>query len=125
MTFADPDNDDCTPIKVGRATTLNKRMEQWGKQCSSKEQVLRGWWPGGVKSNTRVLKGTVEPGVKGKFCHRLERLIHLELADIAQNAQYLDPDFPDVIVEDKDLKKSAVKCADCKLRTSVYRNSRR
>lgn len=110
----DPDNTDTIAIKVGRATSLNKRIDQWSKQCSSKEQILRGWWPGGVSNNTRLLKGTVEPGLRGKYCHRLERLIHLELADISQNAQYLEREFPDVTVPDKQLKKADDRCKDCK-----------
>ncbi len=112
--FLDPTNTTHIAIKVGRATSLNKRIDQWSKQCTSKEQLLRGWWPGGVSDNTRLLKGIVDPGAKGKYCHRLERLIHLELADLSQNAQYLDKEFPDVTVDDKEQKKPAVPCVDCK-----------
>lgn len=87
-------------LKVGRAVNLVKRIDQWGKQCGSKEQVLRGWWPGTVEddddaaANGSLMKGRVKAGDKGPLCHRLERLVHLELADLAVNAPYLDPDFP-------------------------------
>ena len=89
-------------LKVGRAVNLVKRIDQWGKQCGSKEQILRGWWPGAVEdddgdgaANGSLMKGRVKAGNKGPLCHRLERLIHLELADLAVNAPYLDPDFPE------------------------------
>jgi len=88
-------------LKVGRAVNLVKRIDQWGKQCGSKEQILRGWWPGTVEDddgdaagNVSLMKGRVKAGDKGPLCHRLERLVHLELADLAVNAPYLDPNFP-------------------------------
>lgn len=82
-------------LKVGRAVNLVKRIDQWGKQCGSKEQVLRGWWPGTVEDDqTSLMKGRVVAGEKGAWCHRLERLIHLELADLVKFKPYLDPQFP-------------------------------
>lgn len=84
-------------LKVGRAVNLVKRIDEWGKQCGSKEQVLRGWWPGTVEnddSETSLMKGRVKPGDKGACCHRLERLIHLELADLAVHTPYLHEKFP-------------------------------
>lgn len=89
-----------------------KRIDQWGKQCGSKEQVLRGWWPGTVEdedgdpaANVSLMKGRVKAGDKGPLCHRLERLVHLELADLAANAPYLDPDYPNNISK-KDVSSS-------------------
>jgi len=62
-------------LKVGRAVNLTKRMDQWGKQCGSKEQVLRGFYPGGVDADdlneTSLLKGRIQAGEKGPSCHRL------------------------------------------------------
>jgi len=79
----DPDAPGVFDIKVGRAVNLNKRVDQWSKQCGSKEQALRGWWPGSVDAGeTSLLKGRIVAGKKGACCHRLERLIHIELADI-------------------------------------------
>ncbi|KAF8797920.1 hypothetical protein BYT27DRAFT_7203607 [Phlegmacium glaucopus] len=90
-------------LKVGRAVNLVKRIDQWGKQCGSKEQVLRGFYPGVVEpdkyagdGSTSLLKGRVVAGKKGPWCHRLERLIHLELADLADTCVYLDPSWPKV-----------------------------
>ncbi|KDQ31728.1 hypothetical protein PLEOSDRAFT_1110929 [Pleurotus ostreatus PC15] len=90
-------------LKVGRAVNLVKRIDEWSKQCSSKEQVLRGWYPGVVESEDgdddggiSLLKGKVRAGTKCPLCHRLERLVHLELADLAFAQAYLDPSWPDV-----------------------------
>jgi len=88
-------------IKVGRAVKLVKRLDQWSKQCTSKEVILRGWWPGTVehdedKGSTSLLKGKVKAGEPGPLCHRLERLIHLELADLVVHAPYLESGFPKV-----------------------------
>lgn len=70
-------------------------MDQWSKQCGSKEQIVRGWWPGGVvHDEANLMKGVIKAGEKGAWCHRLERLVHLELADLAVNTPYLDPGFP-------------------------------
>ncbi|KIJ44199.1 hypothetical protein M422DRAFT_168651, partial [Sphaerobolus stellatus SS14] len=85
-------------IKVGRAVKLVKRLDQWSKQCVSKEVILRGWWPGTVEhdddaSNTSLLKGKVKAGDPGPLCHRLERLVHLELADLVVHTPYLEPGF--------------------------------
>ncbi|KIK61106.1 hypothetical protein GYMLUDRAFT_43205 [Collybiopsis luxurians FD-317 M1] len=87
-------------LKVGRAVNVVKRLSQWGKQCGSKEQVLRGWYPGEVDHDfddednavgQSMMKGRVKAGGRGVWCHRLERLIHLELADLAVNSPYLEP----------------------------------
>lgn len=86
-------------IKVGRAVLLQKRLGEWSKQCTSKEVILRGWWPGTVEGDngingTSLLRGRIKEGEKGPYCHRLERLVHLELADLAVHAPYLEPGFP-------------------------------
>lgn len=60
-------------LKVGRAVNLVKRIDEWSKQCGSKEVILRGWWPGSVEEDTSLIKGRVKAGEKGKYCHRLER----------------------------------------------------
>ena len=59
---------------------LVKRIDQWVKQCGSKEQVLRGFYPGFIEpekdvddGSTSLLKGRVVAGKKGPWCHRLGR----------------------------------------------------
>jgi hypothetical protein len=97
-TSPDPDSSGEIKLKVGRAVNLVKRIDQWGKQCGSKEQVLRGWWPDEEDNAAggSLVKGRVKAGQKGSYCHRLERLVHLELADLSIHAPYLDPHFPKV-----------------------------
>ena len=80
----DPNTPKEIHIKVGRAINLVKRLDEWGKQCVSREVILRGWWPGTVEDNDQdsnnsvngsvsLMKGRIKPGEKGKYCHRLER----------------------------------------------------
>ncbi|KAK7049375.1 hypothetical protein VNI00_005976 [Paramarasmius palmivorus] len=94
----DPNEPKTIKLKVGRTVNVVKRLNQWGKQCGSKEQVLRGWYPGTVDpddddddAGPSLMKGRVRAGGKGVWCHRLERLVHLELADLAVNRAYLEP----------------------------------
>ncbi|THH21089.1 hypothetical protein EW146_g381 [Bondarzewia mesenterica] len=95
----DSDMPDHIHIKVGRTTNLNRRIDQWDKQCFSKQQNLLGWWPGGLDTGeTSVIKGRVKAGQPGAWCHRLERLVHLELADLVANMQYLDSGWPQKVV---------------------------
>lgn len=75
MYNVDPDSSQIQ-LKTGRTTHLARRLDQWTKQCSSKEQVLRGWFPGGVDPDTglpatSLMKGRVKAGSKGPSCHRL------------------------------------------------------
>ena len=71
--------------------TLAKRIDEWGKQCKSREHILRGWWPGEVnKDEHSNMKGRIKAGRKGPYSHRLERLIHLELGDLSHFAPYLN-----------------------------------
>jgi hypothetical protein len=78
-------------------------MDQWQRQCPSKEHRLRGHWPGGLEDGPQdgveeahdvsVTEGLIVPGPKGPLCHHVERLVHLELADLVVNRQYLDSNF--------------------------------
>ncbi|KAI0345197.1 hypothetical protein BDW22DRAFT_1009332 [Trametopsis cervina] len=113
----DPAVKDCVFFKVGRTVKLNKRMHEWAKQCGSKSQHLRGRWPEMPGDDTPDLMGRLQEGTKGKFCYRLERLIHVELADLAQNNQYLLSGFPSVSPDFSDngspRTKSKEPCGDC------------
>ncbi|KAM6500623.1 hypothetical protein JOM56_003637 [Amanita muscaria] len=108
-------------FKIGRATNHVRRLDQWGKQCGSKEQVRLGIYPepDAVTSNLRGLQ-ELDDTRKAAWCHRLERLIHLELADLVSAKAYLDPAWP----TPKTLSKSKTNntgdtcgdkrpCADC------------
>ncbi|KAF9456516.1 hypothetical protein BDZ94DRAFT_1229487 [Collybia nuda] len=111
---------DTIKLKVGRAVNLVKRIDQWGKQCGSKEQILRGWYPGTVEPNKgggSLMKGRVKAGEKGPWCHKLERLVHLELADLAATYAYLDPAWPKLPTTTKVPALNSVSvagpCVDC------------
>ncbi|KZT54327.1 hypothetical protein CALCODRAFT_456803 [Calocera cornea HHB12733] len=82
-------------LKVGRATNVKNRLGEWGRQCA-KEVVLRGLWPppeGTRERDASLLRGRLKPGDKARCSHRLERLIHLELADISVYSTHLTPEF--------------------------------
>jgi len=112
----DHTNEKTIHLKVGRATNLNRRMDQWGKQCGSKEQILRGFWPGGMDKSGVPMKGLVQAGPKGPWCHRVERLVHIELADLVEHAPYLERGYPNVSAN-KEVKKGGKRdvkrCPDC------------
>ncbi|KAJ3572500.1 hypothetical protein NP233_g3053 [Leucocoprinus birnbaumii] len=96
----DPDSPKTIKLKVGRAVNLVKRIDQWGKQCGSKEQVLRGFYPGYVEEDEgSLMKGRVQAGEKAAWCHRLERLIHIELADLVSTTVYLETGWPHALDE--------------------------
>jgi len=112
----DPTNKKIIHLKVGRATNLNRRMDQWGKQCGSKEQILRGFWPGGMDKSGVPMKGLVQAGPKGPWCHRVERLVHIELADLVEHAPYLERGYPNVSANTevkKGGKRDLKRCPDC------------
>ncbi|KAJ1309972.1 hypothetical protein OPQ81_006730 [Rhizoctonia solani] len=94
----DPETPNEFHIKVGRSVNFIKRLDDWRKQCPSRKFALRGWWPGTIEKNnsangSSLLGGRINPGKKAKYSHRLERLIHLELSDIALNSTHLTPRF--------------------------------
>ena len=93
-------------------------------------QIVRGWWPGTVEddsdddgTNGSLLKGSIKAGEPGPLCHRVERLVHIELADLVVHTPYLKPHFPKVDdnsnlsssgVGSPTPKKAAMKrCPDC------------
>lgn len=66
-------------------------------------------------NGSSLLKGKVVAGAKGAYCHRLERLIHLELGDLVLSQQYIDPAFPKI--DNANVKNTGMaikqKCAEC------------
>lgn len=91
-------------------------MSEWSKQCESKEQVVRGYWPGNGSDPSDLMKGRMKVGDPGPYCYRVERLVHLELADLVQNKSYLTAGFPK-LSEPPDRDSESLekrKCPDCK-----------
>jgi len=117
------DTTETIKLKVGRAVNLVKRIDEWGKQCGSKEQVLRGFYPNPENDSDApptLMKGRVKAGVKASCCHRLERLIHIELADLVETQVYLesawptiDPTSTDIVPRTQASTKKLERCVDC------------
>lgn len=98
----DPKAPNQVHLKVGHTINVCQRIDQWDKQCPSKDINLRSWWPGTIADNSSgrppaivsLMKGQVEVGGgKGPCPRHVERLVHLELADLAMRAPYLEPGF--------------------------------
>ncbi|KHN97250.1 DNA-binding protein [Metarhizium album ARSEF 1941] len=85
-TFADPSDkgDKSTMLlKIGRAANVQRRMNQWQRQCGYDIEMLR-YYPYVGASNER-------PGVSRTprmtpHCRRVERLVHIELAGMGLRA---------------------------------------
>ncbi|KAL5490566.1 hypothetical protein ACEPAI_5399 [Sanghuangporus weigelae] len=79
-------------VKVGRTSKdLKRRLDEWKKACPAAEQNLIGWWPGNIMDKNfrkKPVYSRREPGPKGVYTQKLERLIHLELADLALKDLY-------------------------------------
>ena len=69
-------------LKIGRAANVQRRMNQWSRQCGYDVQVLR-YYP--------YLPGSSEAaGVTPRMtphCRRVERLVHIELAGMGLRAE--------------------------------------
>lgn len=63
------------------------------------------------------MKGLVQAGPKGPWCHRVERLVHIELSDLVEHTPYLEDGYPNVSaskeVGKKGGKKDVKRCPDC------------
>lgn len=66
-------------------------MDTWSRQCSSRTQIPRGRYP--ECSDGSLLRGKLSVGEYVKFSHRFERLVHIELADLSTNEQYLEQEW--------------------------------
>ncbi|PIL26253.1 hypothetical protein GSI_12009 [Ganoderma sinense ZZ0214-1] len=71
---ADASRPDLIRIKVGRSVDVHTRLSQHRNTCPSSRPRLLGYFPARTLSRR-------SPAVP--FCDRLERLVHIELADIS------------------------------------------
>ncbi len=65
-------------LKIGRAANVHRRLSQWAKQCSYNITLIR-YYP--YNDTQHVKRGPPLPPWKVPHVHRVERLIHVELAD--------------------------------------------
>ena len=72
----DPSNPDLIRIKVGRSVDVRSRLRQHRKRCPSSKPKLLGQFPSKAPPQT--------PRVR--FYDRLERLVHIELAELSANS---------------------------------------
>ncbi|KAG1882867.1 hypothetical protein F4604DRAFT_309799 [Suillus subluteus] len=118
----DPEIEGKLSLKIGYSNDVKKRHAEWKNKCRSSIKDVRGWWPGTIieakddnEMSIQELIGNNRQGAKGPMAEHLERLVHIELNDLATHAPYLHPNFPDVHFSDVPrLPKAAPKpCRDC------------
>lgn len=78
-------------LKIGRTSNVHRRLAEWTRQCSHDLTLIR-YYPYTPSSSAnssparspqpRPQTATLMPGRKVPHVHRVERLIHLELANI-------------------------------------------
>ncbi|KAG1736796.1 hypothetical protein EDB19DRAFT_1637427, partial [Suillus lakei] len=76
------------------------RHTEWKNKCCSAIKDVRGWWPQTIIEARndddmliQKLIGANRQGAKGPMAEHLERLVHIELKDLATHAPYLHPWF--------------------------------
>lgn len=71
-------------LKIGRAANVQRRINEWQRQCGHDIEVLR-WYP--YLSVTNSSKSTApQPPRPTPHCRRVERLVHLELSGMSLRA---------------------------------------
>jgi hypothetical protein len=66
-------------LKIGRAANVHRRMTQWTKQCGQNISLIRYYPPTTTANNSTLVPPS--PAPKVPHVHKVERLIHLELAE--------------------------------------------
>lgn len=74
----DPSHTKTVLLKIGRAENVHRRLSQWSKQCSYNITLIR-YYP--YQPATTHRPQTQSPPRKVPHVHRVERLIHVELAE--------------------------------------------
>jgi Meiotically up-regulated gene 113 len=66
-------------LKIGRAANVHRRLSQWAKQCSYNITLIR-YYPHQDTQKQAPTDAAISP-TKVPHVHRVERLIHIELAE--------------------------------------------
>jgi hypothetical protein len=85
-TFADPSSKSGNKtmlLKIGRAANVQRRMNQWQRQCGYDIEMLR-YYPYVGAANDQA--GASRTPRMTPHCRRVERLIHIELAGLGLRA---------------------------------------
>lgn len=76
-------------LKIGRASNVQRRMNQWQRQCGYDIEMLRYYPyhpnPSNQNSHSSSSFGAATPRTT-PHCHRVERLVHIELAGMGLRA---------------------------------------
>ncbi|KAJ6437703.1 SpvB domain-containing protein [Purpureocillium lavendulum] len=86
--FADPDagtGKATMLLKIGRAANVQRRMNQWQRQCGYDIEMLRYYPYVAGASDASATSGAGAPRMT-PHCRRVERLVHLELAEMGLRA---------------------------------------
>lgn len=74
-------------LKIGRAANVQRRMNQWQRQCGRDVEVLRYYpYSPSVSSTSSNSNSTLVPPRMTPHAHRVERLIHIELSGMGLKA---------------------------------------
>ncbi|KAL4933130.1 uncharacterized protein BDV17DRAFT_147557 [Aspergillus undulatus] len=76
-----PTNTGTVRLKIGRTSNVTRRLNEWSKQCSNHLTLIRYYPYTPSSGRGKGDKWGFEPGKKVPHVHRVERLIHLELAE--------------------------------------------
>lgn len=79
-------NADVVEIKVGYTTGLTRRLADW-RHCVGSPPALLGFWP--RETDDDITSAHLQVGLPGPYAAMLEKLVHIELTDLAVNAPYL------------------------------------
>ena len=87
ITSAKPSAQKTILLKIGRASNVQRRMNEWTRQCNYNLSLVRYYphlpssSPASSPSNTNTPRTAPIIPIKVPHVHRVERLIHLELAE--------------------------------------------
>ncbi|KAL5490565.1 hypothetical protein ACEPAI_5398 [Sanghuangporus weigelae] len=84
-------------IKIGHAVDVQARLNSLKSVCGKTKLKRIGWYPGNIEDENLGAKllrmDRFEPAERGEYCRGLERLVHIELADLAMHTLYLSTDL--------------------------------
>ena len=99
--FAGPGGRKTMLLKIGRAANVHRRMNQWQRQCGHDIELLRYYpylpAPASASASAETLQGrcsssssSAAPPRVTAHCHRVERLVHIELAGLGLRAASME-----------------------------------